>query len=192
MEPKQTLLFNNNKFNVFHSAKYKTFLNKWLARVASVSVANFDVLAAWKLGQEQKKERGPRGKGNACFSPLPLPALSFFFCSHPNFRAAKTSKFAMETLPMQAKMTLPDLGGGQLYHTTSKILQKATYNPDYWLNISFDIPLYRLKKWWLFWMQDIICVVNERHKIILINGLSESRLYQIGQWSKTFELIQSE
>ena len=34
-----------------------------LACVASVSVANFDVLAARKLGREQKKERGGTGRG---------------------------------------------------------------------------------------------------------------------------------
>ena len=50
-----------------------------IACVASVSVANFDVLAARK----------------------PLPPL-FSFCSHPNFRAAKTSKFATEKLATQA------------------------------------------------------------------------------------------
>ena len=34
-----------------------------IACVASVSVANFDVLAARKLGREQKKETGERGRG---------------------------------------------------------------------------------------------------------------------------------
>ena len=33
----------------------------FLAFIASVSVANFDVLAARKLGREQKKERGGGG-----------------------------------------------------------------------------------------------------------------------------------
>ena len=119
-----------------------------LACVAN-SMANFDVLARQKLGGEQKKERGPRGRGEKetpAFLLSPFP-LFLFLCSRPNFREAKTLKFSTETLATQAKMPLPDLtGGGKLYHTTSKLLQKATYNPDYCLNISFDIPLCRLKK----------------------------------------------
>ena len=104
-----------------------------LACVAN-STANFDVLVTPKLGGEQKKERGPRGRGEKetlAFLLSPFP-LFLFLCSRPNFRAAKTSKFSTETLATQTKMPLPDLtGGGQLYHTTSNLLQKATYNPDY-------------------------------------------------------------
>ena len=48
-------------------------------------MANFNVLAARKLGREHF-----------------FFALSFF-CSRPNFRAAKTSKFDKETLATQAK-----------------------------------------------------------------------------------------
>ena len=70
---------------------------------ASVSVANFDVLAAWKLGREQKKERGG------------IPPPPSFFCSSPNFRAPKASPLATETLATQAmspkvKGVLPGLG----------------------------------------------------------------------------------
>ena len=36
------------------------------------------------------------------FPSLLSPSPSFFFCSRPNFHAAKTSKFATETLAMQA------------------------------------------------------------------------------------------
>ena len=71
-----------------------------LACVESVSVANFDVLAAQKLGREQKqkKEGGESREVPFSLSPSPL----FIFCSRPNFRAAKTSKFATETLATQA------------------------------------------------------------------------------------------
>ena len=74
------------------------------------SVANFDhVLATRKLGREQKKERGPRGRGEketlAFLLSRATPSF-LFFCSCPNFRAAKTLKFATETLATQAKMTL--------------------------------------------------------------------------------------
>ena len=61
-----------------------------IACVASVSVASGDALGARKLGLEQKKEGGGG-----------IPPLSFF-CSRPNFHAAKTSKFATETLAPQA------------------------------------------------------------------------------------------
>ena len=56
----------------FFTAK---ILQIWLAGVASVTVANFDVLAVRK----REKERGGRGRGEEeTFSPLPFPPLSFF------------------------------------------------------------------------------------------------------------------
>ena len=69
-----------------------------------MSVANFYVLAVRKLGRAKKRKRG-EGKRRVSFSPLPLPPLSFFY-SHPNFRAAKTSKFTTEMLPTQANSSL--------------------------------------------------------------------------------------
>ena len=62
-----------------------------LACIASVSVANFDVLAARKLGREQKKGRGGRGRGEKqefpfLFSPS---ALFLFFALAPTFASLK-------------------------------------------------------------------------------------------------------
>ena len=65
-------------------------------------MANFYVLAVRKLGRAKKRKKGER---RVCFSPPSLPPLSFFY-SQPNFRVAKTSKFAMETLATQANSSL--------------------------------------------------------------------------------------
>ena len=51
-----------------------------------------------KVGARAKKKRG-RGREEKVLLSSPL----FLFCSCPNFRAVKTSKFATETLATQAK-----------------------------------------------------------------------------------------
>ena len=67
-----------------------------LACVGSVSVANFDVLAALKLGREQKKKKEGGGGEERRFPSLLSPS-------------PKTSKFATETLATQAKNGWPSL-----------------------------------------------------------------------------------
>ena len=69
-------------------------------------MANFHVLAMRNLGREQKKKE--RGEGERAKRNLLSPSL--FFLLSPNFRTAKTSEFATETLATQAKSLLvPEL-----------------------------------------------------------------------------------
>ena len=58
------------------------------------------VAESW--GESKKNRKRGRGRGEKFPSPLSPPRPSLFFCSRPNFRAAKTSKFATETLATQA------------------------------------------------------------------------------------------
>ena len=73
------------------------FLPRPLACVASVSVrfgTNFDVLAARKLGREQKRKR-ERGRGEKVLFSSPPPPLSFLFS--PQFSRGQNIEICAET-----------------------------------------------------------------------------------------------
>ena len=62
---------------------------------AANSMANFDVLVRQKLGREQKKERGPRGRGEKetlAFLLSPFPLSLFFFALAPTFARLKDTE----------------------------------------------------------------------------------------------------
>lgn len=83
----------SNKTPFLHSLSSKRFCGK------------FPCFSRAKVGASEKKKEGGGGEESFLFSSLPSPSFFFLLSAH-YFRAAKTSKFAMETLATQANSAL--------------------------------------------------------------------------------------